>query len=167
LRALFIRSGLSTTEAEDLAVSCVTDIALKAGQYHQVPGGSFAAWVFTIARHALASWWRKNRSTEELPDDLVAPEPGPEEAATVSAIVAAVREAVAKLPEADQRLLRLRDLESREPYAEIARQMSLQIETTRVRHLRALQKLRTLLEADPRIQPLLRPKQRSSGGSSK
>jgi RNA polymerase sigma-70 factor (ECF subfamily) len=168
LRALFVRRGLSTTDAEDLAMSCVTDISLKIDRYDPERGGHFAAWVFTLARHALADWWRKHRAIDMLPESLAAPEGELlMDSATVSGVVDAVREAVAQLPEPDRHLLRLRDLERNEPYSEIARQLGIRTETARVRHLRSLRKLRSLLESDSRIQPLLSRQQSYLGCSPK
>jgi RNA polymerase sigma factor (sigma-70 family) len=166
LRAFFVRRGLSTTDAEDLAMSCITDLALKSDRYDpERGGGRFASWVFTLARHALADWWRKHQPTSALPESLATPETGLlEESAEVSAVVDAVREAVAKLPETDRHLLRLRDLERNEPYSEIARELGIRTETARVRHLRSLRRLRSLLESDSRVQPLLHRRQRSIGG---
>src|SRR5258708_12778842 len=48
-RAYFIRQGLDIVEAEDLAASCTTDIALKAARYRPVTGATFGPSVFTLA----------------------------------------------------------------------------------------------------------------------
>lgn len=153
-RAYFIRRGLPVVDAEDLAVSCVTDIALKIEKYKPVAGGGFEAWVFTLARRALFDWWRERRATEPLPDDLPAPLPGEPEEGEL-AVVEAVRDAVAQLPEADQALIELRDLGGEYTYSEISQQLGLSPQGARVRHFRALKRLKSILEKDPRIGKLL------------
>lgn len=155
LRTFFARRGLTLDDAEDLAMSCITDVAMKAHMYRSEGGGRFAAWVFTIARRAQADWWRRHRPADALSEDLAMPGLEIEDGMRVAAIVDAVREAVAKLPEVDRRLLLLRDLEQNEPYSEIARHLGIRTTAARVRHLRSLRKLRSLLETDPRIQSLL------------
>ena len=62
-RGLFLGKGLPPDEAEDLAATCITDIQLKVDRYRQIPRGSFKAWVFVLARHALADWYRAKQRT--------------------------------------------------------------------------------------------------------
>ena len=150
LRSFFLAHGLSISDAEDLAANCVTDIALKVNRYKYVQGGSFKAWVFTLARHALADWWRKHIPTVQLLDDVAADETDPN-----MEVVVAVREAVAQLPETDQSIVMLRDLAEEHTYAEIGELLSIRPGTVRVRHFRALKRLESILEIDPRIKRLL------------
>lgn len=44
-KSYFLRHGLSDFNAEDLASTCITDIALKVGKYKQIENGNFEAWV--------------------------------------------------------------------------------------------------------------------------
>jgi RNA polymerase sigma factor (sigma-70 family) len=155
LRALFIRQGLTMADAEDLAVSCVTDIALKVEKYKQISEGGFGAWVFTLARHALADWRRSHHPTEELPDDLAAQLiPADDEEQNLDAILA-VREALAQFSEMDQSLILLRNLGDEYSYAELSERLGISREAARVRHFRALKRLKVILEKDPRIKSLL------------
>jgi RNA polymerase sigma factor (sigma-70 family) len=154
-RALFLSRRLPSAEADDLAISCVTDIALKIDKYDASRGGHFEAWVFTLARRNLIDWWRRHQDAEPLPDDLTFSGTIQDESESLTEVVDAVREAVAKLPVNDQALVRFRDLGGMEPYSHIAERLGIQPETARVRHYRALRRLRALLEPDPRIQRLL------------
>lgn len=153
--------------AEELAVSCVTDIALKVERYNPARGGRFDSWVFTLAYHALVDWWRANPREISLPDDLAeslvfheGEEPDPQ---ALPDVVDAVRDAVARLPERDQALLRHRDLGDMTPYGDIAHQLGMREATVRVRHHRALLQLKSLLEPDPRVQRFLRRGPEASG----
>jgi len=158
LRAFFVRRGLSESDAEDLAGSCITDIALKVRHYRHVTGGGFNAWVFTLARHALVDWLRTRLPTQELPDDL------PSEAANERteedlSVVLAVEEALAKLPDLDRSLILLRNLKEQDTYLSFLRKNKISVGAARVRHFRALKKLKEILQVDPRITTYLKDKE--------
>lgn len=163
-RSLFLRHGLPVWEAEDLAVSCVTDIALKVDRYKPTSGGSFVAWVFHLARHAMVDWWRGHKATVPL-DDALVPN-GLQDTVTEPNldIALAVRDAVAQLPETDQLAIQLRDLGPQHSYAEIGARLGMQPGTVRVRHTRTLRRLKLLLEKDPRLKGLLDPVQSQARG---
>lgn len=158
-RSFFMSRGVPMAEAEDLAVDCVTDVALKVNRYDPEKG-RFGAWVYTLARHALADWWRRHRTSLPLSDETAAAEYqrdsiAEEPTERQTDIVDAVREAMAQIPEHDQILVRMRELESDQPYSAIAKRLGIRTGTARVRHHRALRRLKTILGKDPRIQPLL------------
>lgn len=156
-RALFRRKGLSAADADDLAVSCVTDIALKVERYDCARGGRFAAWVFTLADRALTDWWRHHRAFEPLPAEVAFVESTEKEGnGDIAGAVEALREAIARLPPGEQELVKARDFGGGDSYARIAADLGIEPSAARVRHHRALRRLRTLLEPDPRIQRLLR-----------
>jgi RNA polymerase sigma-70 factor (ECF subfamily) len=154
-RSFFLKKGLSPSNAEDLAVSCITDIALKVEKYKAIREGGFEAWVFTLARNALIDWLRTQSNSEPLPDDLAAPTFSDDEIEPELDIVLAVGEALAQLSETDQTLVRLRHLVEEHTYAEIGERVGISPETARVRHFRALKRLKALLEKDERISRLL------------
>jgi len=164
-RAFFLNRGLSAAEAEDLAVSCVTDIALKVEKYSRDRGGRFEAWVFTLARHALMDWYRRRRVMSSIPEYLTVPEAQGEEAEPSTDLIDAVREAVSKLSEGDQVLVQFRHLGEAWSYADIAERLGIQPEAARVRHHRALRRLKSLLSPDPRVQRLLQ-REPSQGGKA-
>jgi RNA polymerase sigma-70 factor (ECF subfamily) len=154
LRAFFIRRGLTETDAEDLAGSCVTDIALKVNKYRQLTEGGFAAWVFTLARRALSDWRRTYRPTEPLSDDFAAPSVEGDGEADLSA-VQAVQEALSQFSELDRSLILLRNLREEQTYSSLGKLHGISEGAARVRHFRALKQLRTILEKDPRIKEYL------------
>lgn len=154
LRAFFIKRGLTEADAEDLAASCVTDIALKVKKYRQLTEGGFAAWVFTLARHALSDWHRTHRPTEPLPEDLTAPSIEEEPEEETSAILA-VQEALSQFSELDRSLILLRNLRLEETYAALGKLHGISEGAARTRHFRALKQLKAILEVDPRIKEFL------------
>jgi RNA polymerase sigma-70 factor (ECF subfamily) len=156
LRAFLISRGLTVSDAEDLAISCVTDISLRIEKYRPQAEGGFEAWVFTLARHFLADWWRHHKVTEPLPDNLEAPVSFEEKAEPNESIVSAVRQAVAQLSETDQLIVRLRYLEEERSFAEIGELLGIQEGTARVRLSRALKHLEPVLKKDHRISDFLK-----------
>jgi RNA polymerase sigma factor (sigma-70 family) len=163
-KALFSRRGLPMAEAEDLSVSCVTDIALKVNKYRPTEGGSFEGWVFTLAHRYLIDWWRARRATVPLPDGLAYIPTSSEEFEPNLNAVFAVRDAMAQLSETDQLLIRLRNLGEEYSYDEIGRRLGLRADTARVRHFRAMKRLKIILEKDSRIQRFIH---RVGGGSER
>ena len=151
LRAFFVRRGLSAGDAEDLSVSCVTDIALKVNKYTSVREGGFTSWVFALAYHALADWWRANKAYGPLPETLAAPPPPDAQVEGAPELVLAVRQALDLLPESDRSVILLRELGANHTFEEIGERLGVRTEAARVRHHRALKKLRAILEEDPRI----------------
>lgn len=154
-RSLFFRRGLQLSDAEDLAVSCVTDIALKVEQYHPVEGGSFEAWVFTLARRALIDWWRARRAaeplSEDLPSDFPSDLPFDDEPVHDSELTSAVNDALARLSEADRVVIETKNFSGEQTFAEAGVTLGLSAGAARVRHHRALKRLQELLEQDQRI----------------
>jgi RNA polymerase sigma factor (sigma-70 family) len=150
LRHYFLRHGLNVTDAESLAVSMITDIALKIPDHYVERSGKFDAWVFTLARNGLSDWRR---------DQPPQPEWGLEAAVEIvpvdPALVEAVEAAVAKLGATDQEIIRRRDLGHKQSFDEIGKDLGLDPRTARVRRSRALRKLEAILTADPRIQSRL------------
>lgn len=147
-RTLFLHQGLGGSDAEDLAVSCISDIALKVDRYRPGAGaGGFAGWVFTLARNAVIDWLRRHRPTVPLLEQAPAPS-GPD---SDQELYHAVWEALAQLSPDDQAIIRLRDLERECSYAEIGEHLGIQTGAARTRHSRALHRLASLLDRDPRV----------------
>ena len=157
-RSLFISRGLSPSDAEDLAVSCVTDTALKVDKF-RAEGGNFEGWVFTVARNYVADWRRRRKlgtvAIDEA-DAVAKPADGGRETEPNEEVVAAVREALTQLPEGDVTLIKYRNLGAEHTFAELAQRVGISPEAARVRHFRALRRLKSLLEADPRLTNVLR-----------
>jgi RNA polymerase sigma factor (sigma-70 family) len=154
-RRYFVKRGLNITDAEDLSVSCITDIALKANQYPPA-NGNFEAWVFTLAGHYLVDWWRSRQQlSAHLSDDLPLETPEAETVEPNIEVVSAVKEAIENLSKGDQQIIRVRDLEGASTFAEIGKELKITAGAARVRHLRALERLEALLDRDIRIEKYL------------
>jgi RNA polymerase sigma-70 factor (ECF subfamily) len=159
--AYFVHRGMAQSEAEDLAVSCVTDIALKVRDFADQGPGSLDRWVFTCAYHYFIDWLRKNPASERpVPELSDFPDFG-SEIEPNSGVCQAVNEAVSQLAEVDQRIVALRDLEQQLSYCEIGQLLGLTPSHVRVRHHRALKRLQEILADHPAIKPRLE-KPRSS-----
>jgi RNA polymerase sigma factor (sigma-70 family) len=144
LRALFIKSGLRYLDAEDLTVSCVTDIALKVGKYRPADGGGFDAWVFTLARHSLIDWLRNHSLNKCISEELaprVLAKDEPE-------LIASVSDALAQMPENDRAVIAAKNFDGERTFAEVAAELGLLVGTARMRYHRALKRLQALLERD-------------------
>jgi RNA polymerase sigma-70 factor (ECF subfamily) len=104
-RYLYRRLG-NIHDAEDIASQVFTEAleGLVAGRYRE--GGSFSAWLFTIAAHKLADFYR-TRSSLEL-DDPVSAETGLEPEIEKNDDRQHLVKLLAQLEEENQELLRLR-----------------------------------------------------------
>jgi RNA polymerase sigma factor (sigma-70 family) len=157
-RAYLLARGLPVAEAESLAVSLVTDIALKAPRFQIERGGSFDSWVFTLARNGLADWWRQRfrfAGQEQIPEEPAFEMAVEMESPVRKELIDAVAQALSTLPLADQEILRRRDMEFNQSYEEIAVGLNMRPGTARVRRTRALRKLKEVLCSDTRVQPFL------------
>ena len=151
LRAFFVRKGLSAADAEDLAVSCVTDIALKVDKYDSQARGTFEGWVFIVARNYMIDWLRARYASEPLPETLAASPTFNEEEAIDLNVAQAVTDAMSSLSTSDHSIIKLRYFSGEQDFGEIAAELGITREAARVRHSRAIRKLRTILESDERI----------------
>lgn len=152
LRAYLLAHGLPLHEAESLAVSLVTDIALKASRFDVQRGSPFDAWVFTLARHGLADWYRRQTrtvTTTEIQEEVFQDVP------TATDLIDAVREAMSRLSSTDQEILRRRDMGYTQSYKQIGDELQIEPGAARVRRLRALRRLETILRCDKRIESFL------------
>ncbi len=103
-RYCYIRLG-----NQELAEDATSEVFLKAlAGLHQYRGAGFPAWLFRIARNAIVDSQRRHRTTEPL--DMVEPaDPAmsPEEVALARDEAAALRSALAALPEDQRTVLEL------------------------------------------------------------
>jgi RNA polymerase sigma factor (sigma-70 family) len=150
-RALFSRRGLTRTDAEDLAASCVTDIALKVKQYRTQKDGGFKAWVYTLAHRELIKWWRSRHPADSLSETLAAEPPADEELDSDSELTSAVKDAMAQLSEGYRAIIKIKDMGGEQTYAEVGEALGVCEGTARVRHHRALRRLQAILEKDARV----------------
>lgn len=162
LIGFFMRRGAPETDAEQLAFECLLVVGRKIGQYRRQEGGSFEGWVFKIARRKLIDWLRKTVATQPIDDiiDSLASGGDPwsellkaieEEQESPTETTRAVHEALAQLSTADQEVIRLRFIDTRLDNAELAAHLGIQINAAKTRLSRAIKRLKTILEKDPRI----------------
>lgn len=83
--------------AEDLLHDVVLK-ALAAGQAPEEAPRNLTGWLYAVARNAAMDHHRRTRPTEELPDDLVAPVDGDDDAAVVE-LANCLRPVAEQLPE--------------------------------------------------------------------
>lgn len=160
LWAYFGRLGLTPADAESLAVTCITEVAMKAAHYSPREQGSFMGWVYKIAYHQLVDWKRQNPHTFDeavVLDQLIQPDSPPESSGSDSVtthpcLYVAVHEALNDLPELDRRIVELRDFGGGYSYEEVGNILRISPGTARVRHHRAYRKLERILSDFPAIQ---------------
>jgi len=162
----FRKRGLPDDAAAAQAFSCAEKVVREvvAGKYKFQRQGGFIAWVFRIAELEAIGWHRRNKPAVHYEDFEIALSNNKKFAVMPEseiALLAAderrqiVQEAVARLSPDDQTIIRLRFLEFKLSYEEIAQHLGIQNGAARTRCSRALDKLKLILEADPRIAPIL------------
>lgn len=155
--AIFRSLNIPPFVAEDLAQSAITDICLKVSKWNP-NRGNFDGWVRTVARNIGLEWLREQAEAEMVPllENFDRAEnwhhsidPQREEA---------VHDALAKLSPSDRILIELREFELEDQsYLQISETLTrisgkpVTVGALRVRHKRALERLRELLSDDPRI----------------
>jgi RNA polymerase sigma factor (sigma-70 family) len=165
LRRLFASWGANPADAEALAVSSISDIALKADRFVFQGTGSFAGWVFTLARRAWIDFCRRRSPAHSL-DGFDPPEPELPSEDPPSGLDEEVSQGLAQLSDIDQAILRARYLGPEQSFAEIAQTLGLEEGAARVRHLRALRRLERILDSSPAVRDWLerrRPRDRPHG----
>jgi len=157
----FSNHGVPWPDWEDLAFGCVEDIVLfKIHKFTSQGPGTFKAWVFCLARHRAADYWaRRPPATEPLPSEVSSlPEESMDGRDEIRA--AGVAAGLAELSEGDQAIIRLHHFENKS-FAEIDGELQLPKDRARVRHHRALKRLKVYFsQQQPSTQagaPLPRP----------
>lgn len=96
--------------AEDATSQVFTRALGALGTYREQPGGSFQAWVFTIAHHVVTDALRRRRPTVslDLAGDVADAELLPEELVIAGETTAAIQDLLMTLPPVEQRVIELR-----------------------------------------------------------
>jgi len=163
-KAFFLSKRVEISEAEDLAVSCITDVARKVaqGKYRITKGGRFESWVFKVAHNGLLDWLRKRKRRHEIEVPLRGDVPTQsalgEKPEGNTDVMCAVHDALAQLSEGDRLIIELRDLGVEFSYSEIGERLGTRPATARVRHFRALKRLQSILAKDLRVKNLVNGK---------
>ena len=151
LRRYFVRRGMSDGEAEDLAISCVSEAALKIEKYRVQRPGGFKQWVYSIAHRRFLDWLRKQPEgwkRVEFVEELVA---AVDETAQENELCRVVSEVLSRLSDRDQRLIHLRDFGVPMTFEEIGREMGISKDAAKMGYHRARKHLESLLRAHPEI----------------
>jgi RNA polymerase sigma factor (sigma-70 family) len=157
-RRFLLSRGLKPFEAEDLAITLLTDIPIKVikGQFKEREQGTFKGWVFALVKNAANDWWRKRHDVDLVPireDAATSDDAPPDEGAD---LVMAVRDALTEIPGPARQIIELRDLHGGvRDYADIASHLGISSGAARVRHSRALAQLAGILVHDPRLRRAL------------
>ena len=129
-------------EAEDLCAD-VFEKALRAGDRYDSGKAAPGTWLFTITRNTVIDYYRRNRPTEELPEDL-ADDSAPEDSVMQTELLELLAAALEKLPEELTDIVVLRYYDGL-PLTEIAEKLDMSYGMVKIRHNKALSMLRTAL----------------------
>lgn len=135
--------------SEELVQATFVTVAAKVGDY--VESGRFESWLFRIAMNKLRDEMRRRGRQAATVDDEtlggMAP-PIVEEPRAGADEIDRLRAAMAKLPEADRRVLHLRHAAGMS-FKQMAELLEQPLGTVLARHHRALRKVRDILEPEP------------------
>lgn len=137
-------------DAEDAAEETFVKVVQAIGRYEVREGVPFGAWLFRIARNEVALHFRRRRGrepAEPLEEAFHAAAGDPEADVERKLLLEQVREAIARLPEAQQQVIALR-LGAGLSTAEIAQVLGKREGNVRVLQHLALSRLRALLNEE-------------------
>ena len=147
VKSYLLRNGSSPSQAEDIAQETLALLWRKAGLFDPNKA-SASTWLFRIARNQMIDRIRRRQRPELDPNDpLLAPdeEPAPDKQASKHEDIAAVRSALAQLPEKQREVIMMSFFEEY-PHPAIAEKLQLPIGTVKSRIRLALARLDTLLD---------------------
>ncbi len=130
-------------DAEDLCSAVFEKIFLKLDSFEEAKA-SLNTWVFTVTRNTVIDYFRRNRPTEELDENLADDGELDEEmlnTESLEELAAALR----ALPDEMRRLIVLRYYDGK-PLTQVAEEMGLSYGAVKLRHQAALARLRRSLE---------------------
>jgi len=148
IKAVMLKGGVSTMQAEDLMQDVMMTIWRKSSQFSP-DRGTVSAWVFTIARNARIDLMRKASSRPY--DDVYELEIASEDKTVDDEVLQSEREecvssAIAQLPDDQKQVIELAFM-SDLSQSEIAKKLSLPLGTVKSRMRLAYGKLKGQLEA--------------------
>ena len=140
----YIRARVPNREdAEDLCQD-VFEKAFRAADRYDTEKAAPGTWIYAITRNAVIDYYRRNRPSEELPEDM-ADDALPEDAVMQTALLDALAAALETLPDELTDIIVARYYD-RLPLTEIAERMGLSYGAVKLRHQKALLLLRTAME---------------------
>ncbi len=144
--AFYRYTGLSPDHAEDLAADAVEHIISKLPTLRKA--SAYDAWMWTIARNLLRSFWR-SRKTRDVREPLTPAPPTPEEQAIIHEDHAQIVRALGSLTLKDRELLWLREILELD-YGSIAQRIESNTGAVRVACHRARKRLQAAYESADR-----------------
>jgi RNA polymerase sigma-70 factor (ECF subfamily) len=147
VKSYLLRQGSSPSQAEDIAQETLALLWRKAGLFDPEKA-SASTWIFRIARNQMIDRIRRRQRPELDPNDpllMPAAEPTPDRQASKQEDIAAVRSALAELPEKQREVIMLSFFKE-DPHPAIAEKLQLPIGTVKSRIRLALARLDTLLD---------------------
>ncbi|MFM7843485.1 MAG: RNA polymerase sigma factor [Planctomycetota bacterium] len=152
-RSYYRRRGLLPGDAEELAISTISDVIMSLDKYRPGSGHSFKRWLYGICRRKRADEFRQRYRlgvvtlNESQLANPVVPEPAPE----VSSVpLEALADALAMLTAEDRHLIAARHRRVSVEYQQLALELNISPALCRKRFERAMKRLRRVLEQDPR-----------------
>ena len=141
----YIRYKVDNEQTTEDLTSKVFEKALVSFDKYSKDKAAFSTWIFSIARNTLIDYYRTNKTRQQvsLDEAIETPsrEPSPEEEVEKKAEQKCLRGCLAKLPEDDQEIIRLKfagEFNNRQ----IAKMLGLSESNVGVRLFRAVKKLR-------------------------
>jgi RNA polymerase sigma factor (sigma-70 family) len=161
-RKILIFKGLIPEKAEDLATTFADDICLKIihGKFKNGIEANLNGWVNVNFKNMYIDWMRKNPKEFPLHNGMKSDQALFHSPEKNSFIVQAVKTALRKLPENDQEIIRLKDINGCYTYQEISEMIGSTPTACKTRHHRAMIKLKIILEADHKLQAYFRKSKR-------
>lgn len=147
----------------ELIVGLAIENALRKIDTYDPNRSPFEVWLRTFVKYAAMEWRRSNAQTFTVDPTLqdgpltqeAAPTHDPNEPTSdrLAPLIDALYDALPRLSVPDQVIVGLRGLEGR-PFKDVAARLEITEAAARQRHVRAMARLKTLMEADPRTATL-------------
>ena len=131
-------------DAEDLCAD-VFEKAFRKRDAFDASKASISTWIFTITRNTVIDYFRKNRASEEL-DENIASDDEVDENILTQETLSELATALNKLPDELQDIIVLMYYDQK-PMTEVARMMGLSYGAIKLRHQKALAQLKLMLRA--------------------
>ena len=143
-RWLLKQSG-NPADADDLLQETFLRAIRQQGRFCTIENSR--AWLFEVARHLVVDQGRKQRTLQQLPDELAMPVHEPD---AVDSLASCLPRVLERLSQTDQDILKLCDLGGMKQ-ADFAIQYGLSLAATKSRLLRARERLRQQLYQDCQV----------------
>lgn len=131
-------------DAEDLCADVFEKVLRRIDAFDQ-DKASLSTWIYTITRNTVIDYYRKSRPVAELDENLTS-DSEPDDSLLNEETLGELAAALKKLPQEYQDIIVLVYYDGK-PMTEVAEMMHLSYGAVKIRHQKALAKLRELLTA--------------------